>query len=166
MLKALKIRPYRESDCAEIADLYHGAVHAINAPLYSAKELEAWAPTPPDYDAWKQRLRVKQPHIAVENGSIIGFVELEQDGHIDCLYVHKDYQSRGVASSLLRHVLQIAEERGIQNLHVEASSLARPLFEKFGFKLLHSNTVNLRGQSLTNYAMDYKPEALRKDVEA
>lgn len=154
----MKIRPYRESDCTEIADLFHGAVHAIDTSLYSAKELEVWAPTPPDYNDWKQRLSVKQPYIAVENSTIIGFIELEDTGHIDCLYVHKDYQCLGVASSLLRYVLRIAEEQGIKDLHVEASSVARPLFEKFGFKLQHRNTVNLRGQSLTNYSMSYRPD--------
>ncbi len=149
----MEIRPYQESDCFEIADLFHDSVHAIDHSLYSKEQLEAWAPTPPDYEFWNNRLRVKKPFVAIIDNTIVGFIELEGDGHIDCLYVHKDYQGAGVASRLLEHLQAVARERGIRQLQVEASKVAMPLFKKYGFKLQSSNTVALRGQSLTNYCM-------------
>jgi putative acetyltransferase len=83
----MEIRNYRCSDYVEIADLFHDSIHAIPASIYSEEELEAWSPTPPDYDHWKERLARKQPFLAVKDKIIVGFIELESDGHIDCLYV-------------------------------------------------------------------------------
>jgi putative acetyltransferase len=149
----MKIRSYQESDCVEITDLFHGSVHSIDNSAYSKEELEAWSPTPPDYGFWKQRLEIKQPFVACENNIIIGFIELEPDGHIDCLYVHKHHQGLGVANGLLQHTLIVAIERGISYLYVEASKVAVPLFKKYGFNLQQSNKVKLRGELLTNYSM-------------
>ena len=149
----MEIRPYQDSDHAEIADLFHDSIHAIDRSIYSEEELEAWAPTPPDYDFWKKRLSAKKPFLAINSNAIVGFIELENDGHIDCLYVHKDYQGLGVASELLQYLKQTAHDRGINELYVEASKVAMPLFKKHGFELLKTNRVNLRGQSLTNYRM-------------
>lgn len=149
----MEIRNYQDTDHVEIADLFHGAVHAIPTSVYSKKELEAWAPSPPDYNHWKERLATKKPVVALKNNIIIGFIELESNGHIDCLYVHKNYQGSGVASSLLRYVQAAAHEKGITKLYVEASKVAMPLFKKHGFKLGNTNIVNLRGQSLTNCYM-------------
>jgi putative acetyltransferase len=149
----MEIRPYQESDYVEIADLFHTSVHSIDRTIYSEEELEAWAPTPPNYEFWKARLAEKKPFVAVKSNTIVGFIELESNGHIDCLYVHKGFQGLGIASSLLKHVMQVANDKGINKLHVEASKVAMPLFKKYGFELLKTNTVNLRGQSLTNYCM-------------
>lgn len=149
----MEIRSYQDSDYVEIADLFHDSIHAIDKSIYSKEELEAWAPTPPDYNFWRERLAVKKPFVAIKGNVIVGFIELEGDGHIDCLYIHKNYQGLGIASKLLQHLMKNAHDRGINKLHVEASKVAMPLFKKYGFKLLKTNTVNLRGQSLTNYCM-------------
>lgn len=149
----MEIRPYQDSDSVEITDLFHHSVHSIDKAIYSNEELEAWAPTPPDYDFWKKRLATKKPFVALEGNIVVGFIELENDGHIDCLYVHKDHQGLGIASKLLQYLISVANDRGIDKLHVEASKVAMPLFEKYDFNLQKTNTVKLRGQILTNYCM-------------
>ena len=149
----MEIRQYQESDYLEIADLFHGSVHAIDNSEYSNEELEAWAPSPIDYSFWQQRLKNQKPFVAIENNIIVGFIELEPCGHIDCLYVHKEHQGSGVASQLMQYTLEIAKERGMSKLCVEASAVALPLFKKYGFKVQQKNVVKLRGQLLTNYSM-------------
>jgi len=150
---AIQIREYKESDASEIADLFHGSVHAIASILYTSEQKEAWAPTPPDYSAWETRLATKQPFVAVNRDIIVGFAELEKDGHIDCFYVHKNYQGLRIGSQLLKHLIQVAHERNIKPLYTEASKAAKPLFEKFGFRSESTNEVSLRGQILVNYNM-------------
>lgn len=93
----MRIRNYEPSDAREIADLFHDAIHAIGTESYSREQVEAWAPTPPDYDHWQRRLDCKQPFVAEINQKIVGFIELDPDGHIDCMYTHKDYQRQGIA---------------------------------------------------------------------
>lgn len=147
------IRHYRVRDCRAIADLFHAAVQAIDERDYTAAQREAWAPTPPDYAAWQHRLGERQPWVAEHSGRLVGFIELEPNGHIDCLYVHPAYQRQGIAGRLLRHLLQHARALGLGRLHVEASTTARPFFEAHGFNLQCENRVVRRGQTLINYRM-------------
>ena len=149
----MNIRSYTESDVMDIANLFHDSVHAIAPEIYSNEEKEAWAPTPPDYVAWKSRLAKKQPYVAWKQNVIVGFIELEEDGHIDCFYVHKDYQGLGIGSRLLEHLIQKAQDRSIASLYVEASKVAVPLFEKFGFHYKSINKMTRNGQTLINYNM-------------
>jgi putative acetyltransferase len=38
----MKIRKYRSTDCAEIAELFYNTVHTINAKDYTSIQLDAW----------------------------------------------------------------------------------------------------------------------------
>lgn len=150
----MEIRNYQTADYVEIAELFHGSVHGIDTAVYSQQQLDAWSPTPIDYDHWKQRLDQKKPFIAVQDDTILGFIELEDDGHIDCLYVHKDHQRQGVAQQLYRHLYLAAKSKGINKLYVEASELAKPFFEFHGFETISENTVTMKNhQTIINYNM-------------
>lgn len=147
------IRNYKESDSHEIANLFHESVHAISPEIYSKEQLEAWSPSPPDYAYWRSKLERSKPFVATIDATIVGFIELEDDGHIDCLYVHKDYQGQGVAGELLAYACTVAISNGVSDLTVEASKAARPFFEKHGFVLSARNVVDRNGQRLVNYSM-------------
>ena len=149
----MNIRRYQESDCSEIADLFHSAVHAIDQTVYSKEQQEAWAPTPVDYDFWRKRLTSTRPFVATSGGVVVGFVELLSDGYIDCLYVHKDHQGSGIAGYLMQQVFEQAKIQGLNSLYVDASDLAMPLFKKYGFKLFESKRRSLRGQLLSQHRM-------------
>lgn len=152
----MKIDKYNKQYCNEIADLFCEAVHAIDPCLYTDEQKRAWAPKPPDYEFWKQRLDIKMPYIGLMHGQVAGFIELEKDGHIDCMYVHPNFQRLGFGSKLLGHVIQLARDRGFERLYVEASKAARPLFDKMGFFDVRENVIERRGVKLTNHTMEFK----------
>jgi putative acetyltransferase len=147
------IAKYSEKDAEEIASLFHRTVHAIDSSIYSEKEKEAWAPTPPDYPEWAEKLRRKKPYMACEDGKIIGFMNMGSDGHIDYAYIAPEYQGKGVGKFLYEHIEEIARKRSIRKLSVEASKLAMPFFKKVGFNLLHENHIIRNGETLVNYTM-------------
>jgi putative acetyltransferase len=142
------------------SDLFHDSVHAISKSLYTTEQLEVWAPTPPSYLHWQERLLVKKPLVAEIMGVIVGFIKPEVNGHIDCFYVHSDYQGKGVGSKLFQHCRNIEVKKGISKFNVEASKVAKPFFEKVGFDLQSTNIVDIRGQSLTNLSNVFKCIAL------
>lgn len=152
--KPIRIQAYRDTLAREIADLFHCAVHAIDASIYSARQKEAWAPTPPDYRAWRDRLALKQPFLALIDDDIAGFIELDPDGHIDCCFTHPSHQGKGVAGTLYRRLERAALEQGLSRLFVEASIVARPFFLRQDFVVLRENKVFRNGQFLINYAME------------
>ena len=108
---------------------------------------------PPDYDFWEAKLKKSKPFVATINGKIVGFLELEAYGHIDSLYVHKNYQRQGIAAALFAHASKVALKGGCRVIYVEASILAKYFFEKNGFVVAAQNIVKRNGQDLVNYSM-------------
>ncbi len=149
----MEIRSFTPVDAREITDLFHNSVHAIDMGIYSKAQLEAWSPSPPDYRYWNNRLRKTAPFLAIVNGNIAGFIELKKDGYIDCMYVDNSYQRQGIATALIVYVSKLAVQLGSQQLYVDASIIAKPLFERLGFEVLKENTVVRCGQELLNYSM-------------
>lgn len=104
--------------------------------------------------AWGERRASRPTWVAEVDGRVVGFIDLESDGHLDMLYVAADFQGRGVATALLDHVLEAAKARGLARVFTEASLTAKPFFERRGFGVLRPQTVERHGQSLTNFQME------------
>jgi putative acetyltransferase len=149
----MEIIEYSSSRAKEITDLFYSSVHAIDSSIYSDREKNAWAPKPIDYDKWKSRLDYKKPYLIIIKSEVAGFIELESGGHIDCTYVLPKYQKFGVATLLLQHVISLAKESGLKKLYVEASIVAKPFFEKFGFVAESKNEITRNETVLINYSM-------------
>jgi putative acetyltransferase len=154
MTMKMKIRAYAPELAKQITDLFHSSVHSIDSKYYSKEQKQAWSPSPPDYALWMQRLEEKQPFVAMFGSEVLGFIELEQDGHIDCLFTHPEFQNQGVASQLFNYLKMRAQAQGIQKLYTEASLVALPFFEKRGFEVIEENEVHRKGVKLLNYSMN------------
>ena len=147
----MEIREYREEDQAEILSLFYETVHTVNAKDYKEKQLDAWAPQDNDYEHLKAALRNNLPLIAIEDGKITGFADIDENGYLDHLFVHKDYQRRGIASALCSRI-----EEGFKRIETHASITARPFFEKRGYVVVKAQDVKIRGEILRNYVMEKK----------
>ena len=158
----MTIRRYRPSDTPALLALFHDTVHAVNARDYSPEQLNAWAPPTQDADAWTARLTARDTLVAEDGPLLVGFCDLEGDGHLDHLYCHANYQRRGVGTRLLEGIEQIAREKGITHLTTEASITARPFFEARGFQTLQAQTVHVRGLAFANYRME--KEIMEKEL--
>lgn len=153
MNTAMNIVEYSNSYSKEVTDVFYQSVHAIDNGLYSLEQKSVWAPYPIDYQKWQTRLRLKSPYVLLINERIAGFIELEDDGHIDCMYVLPKFQRRSVGSELLKYTIHKAKAQGITQLYVEASLVAKPLFERFGFVCKQKNRVRINNVVLENYTM-------------
>lgn len=150
----MNIGRYCNTRAREIADLYFESVHAIPESVYTKEQKLAWAPFPINYKNWAERLSTKKPFIAIINNKVAGFIELDEDGHIDCTYTHPEFQRLGVASALYQHLLSEAKNRCLNRLYVEASFIAKPFFEKRGFSIIKKNEIQRNGVVLVNFSME------------
>jgi len=152
----LHIQRYHASQIEEIITLFYNTVHYINAAHYSAKQLQAWAPPEErsnKADSWQLSLQQNITYIAMQDGIIVGFSDMSDDGHLDRLYVHKDYQRQGIATALLTQIQSDAEQLQLDSIYTEASITAKPFFEHHGFQVEQMQQVERDQVSLTNYVM-------------
>jgi putative acetyltransferase len=148
-----RIRYYEAGDAPEIVRLFYGTVRSVNRADYSDEQVQAWAPCVPEPDEWHSRMAGRRSLVAEEAGEVVGFAELEDDGHLDMLYARQDAVGRGVGRRLYRAVEREAQAQGLRRVFTEASITARPFFERLGFRVVREQTVRRRGVPLTNFVM-------------
>lgn len=143
------IRKYRQSDCKELTELFYNTVHTVNAKDYAKEQLDVWATGQVDLEKWNLSLQEHYSIVAVENGIIVGFGDIDKTGYLDHLFVHADYQRKGIATAICDQLEQFIKK----NITTHASITARPFFEKRGYNVKKEQQVERMGVFLTNYVM-------------
>jgi len=146
------VREYREDDAGPICRLFYETVRSVNLRDYSPQQVRAWAPEVPA--AWHGRMSGRHTLVAEGDDGLAGFLELEENGHLDMLYCRRDRVARGVGSRLYAAAEEMAGELGLDVISTEASITARPFFERRGFRLLRRNLVVRHGVELVNLSME------------
>ena len=150
----MHIRSYQPGDEQALWQVFHSAVHRLAAAHYSPAQLQAWAPSAPDWPVWSARLQALQPFVAVdENGCVLGYADLQADGYIDHFFVAAQHARHGVGRLLMQHLHQLAAQRGLDRLSADVSLNAQPFFQHFGFVLVRQQLPVLRGVALANAHM-------------
>lgn len=150
----MHIRRYKKGEEAILRELFYNTVRYINLGDYSAEQVEAWAPD--TISAWECKERVEgiNPYVCIVDNTIAGYSNLQEDGYIDHFFVSRNYQKIGVGKALMEYILKEAKSKNINRLYSQVSITAKPFFERYGFKVVKEQTVNLRGVFLTNYLME------------
>lgn len=104
-------------------------------------------------ESWKDSMSNNITFVALIDGKIVGFSDMTQKGHLDRLYVHKDFQGQGIASSLVNVLESEARRLGLTELDTDASITAKSFFEHHGYQLVQSQCVERKGIKLVNFKM-------------
>ncbi|MBC7776643.1 MAG: GNAT family N-acetyltransferase, partial [Phycisphaerae bacterium] len=128
-------------------------VHNVNALDYTPDQLDVWAPVEPNREVWG-KLDNQQCFVVEFQKMLVAFASLSQEGLVDFLYVHKDFQGRGIATTLLKQLERFARKKGMPILVAEVSITARGFFEKIGFRVLSENRKVVFGLEFRNFIME------------
>lgn len=144
------IREYHPSDCIELADLFYNTVHTVNAKNYTKEQLDVWAAPQMDLEKWNLSFLEHKSIVAVDEERIVGFGDIDKTGYLDRLFVHKDYQGKGVATLICNQLEQAVPGK----IFTHASITAKPFFEKRGYRTVKEQQVERQGILLTNFVME------------
>lgn len=147
----MTLRTYVSADCPALAELFYHTVHSVNARDYTPQQLDAWAPGQVDLRAWDRSFQEHFTLVAEENGRIVGFGDIDGTGYLDRLYVHRDWQGRGVATALCS---RLEEAAGGGKVTTHASVTAKGFFLGRGYRVLRAQQVERRGVWLRNFVME------------
>ena len=148
--QTMVIRRYRQTDLPQIVRLFYDTVHIINASDYTQKQLDAWATGEADMAMWDMTLGAHVTYVVAEEDVVLGFGDITADGYLDRLYVHHEFQRRGIATAICQ---RLESECGACTLTVHASITALPFFQKRGYRLVREQQVERHGVLLTNFVM-------------
>ena len=149
------LRPYHPTDAAALTALYARSVRHFGPRAYTPEQVAVWAATA---DIARTAARCSDGRYVVvaqdDAGTVLGFADLEADGHLDMLYAAPEAEGLHVGSQLYAAIEAHARRRGLRRIFVEASELARPLFERRGFTLLGRNDLVMDSVAIHNYRME------------
>lgn len=145
------IREYKPADCEQLAKLFYNTVHSVNAKDYAEEQLNVWATVRVNLQEWNLSFLKHKTMVAIENGEIVGFGDIDDSGYLDRLFVHKDYQGMGVASAICDELEDSVKGKSITT---HASITAKPFFRQRGYRVVKEQKVIRQGIALTNYLME------------
>ncbi len=145
----LIIREYQTSDCKEIVKLFYDTIHTVNSADYSTEQLNVWATENIDFEKWNQSLQKHYSLVAVEGGKIVGFGDIDDDGYLDRLFIHKDYLRKRIATA----ICDMLEQKANQTITVHSSVTAKDFFIKRGYKIIAEKEDIRNGIALPFYVM-------------
>jgi putative acetyltransferase len=152
----LLIRRAVESDIKSLRKLFRDTVLAIDLNFYSVSQLQAWASVWENEERWRQKFKQQHFFVAEEGDHKVGFCSFSDDGYLDLIYVHCDYQRRGIASALLENTEAWSKQNLINLLNTESSKSAYAFFVRHGFTMVKSQTVEIDGVFMDNFIMQKK----------
>ena len=149
-----KLRKLEEKDVYEMQELFRSTVLNVNLGDYTEEETADWASCGDSIERFKEL--VSQNYFVGafnEDGCMIGFSSMNEKGYLHSMFVHKDWQGRGVATCLLSEVENIADRFGVAEITSEVSLTARPFFERKGYEVIKIQKRKANKLELTNFVM-------------
>ena len=157
----VSVRRYAPEDAVALATVMWRSVRVGALADYSGAQTEAWLPAPRSAEGmhrWASDGRTVFVTTTEADG-VVGYLDVEADGHIDHLDRVPEVTGAGVAGALFDALERLAREAGIVRLRVEASEAARRFFTKRGFRVEERRDWELRGVPIHNDAMSKVLEA-------
>lgn len=132
-IMVIEIRRATPKDADAVRFLFRDTVSTINAKDYSPEEIAVWMDHYKNTTGWVNKINDQYFYVAEVEKVLVGFSSINSTGYLDFLYIHKDFQGKGVARALLNEIIKLAAELKLTAITTHSSKTARPLFEKHGF---------------------------------
>lgn len=148
---------YRWADSADYDVLGEVIFDAVrNGPsLYNEAQRRAWVEEPRSGPEWHQRLAEQSIAIAENEATIVGLMSLKQDGYLDLAFIRPAFQGTGIFRILYAMIFKLALSQGHSKILVHASLMAQPAFSAMGFEVVKKETVDVDGQCLDRFEMQW-----------
>lgn len=149
----MEIRSYTAADAPAILELFRETILTVNMGDYTQRQCEVWANSFSSIEVLNVRLNISFTVVAELDGDVVGFGNLNDQGEIDLLYTHKNFQGRGIGSALLKELESAAFLKKYEELSAEASITAMGFFLSKGYVEVKKQNKRVRGTDFINFIM-------------
>ncbi|MBI3027782.1 GNAT family N-acetyltransferase [Candidatus Woesearchaeota archaeon] len=151
----MKVRKFRTSDSIEVAKLHRNTIRYVNRADYPSRQIKVWSGRT-SAKRFRNSVKTRVRFVAVDKGKILGFGDYAPDGELSGLYIHKDFQGKGVGKNLLIKLEKQARKQGIKEFHLSSTITAKDFYKRNGYKIIKKGKHEISGQNLTIYRMKKK----------
>ncbi|GAA4112859.1 GNAT family N-acetyltransferase [Aquimarina addita] len=116
--------------------LFYQTVTMYGAKLFTKDEVKMYSKLAINTKYWEQKFLYDLVYNAKLNGEVIGSFSLTKEGFIEYIFVHQNYQGKGIANSLYKALENAAKESGLVRLTTRVNSSTGTFFKKNGFEVV------------------------------
>lgn len=149
----IEIRQATIEDIPYITSIFRDTIVHINSKDYSDKQIRVWSSGANDIEKWQERIHNSYFIVAENRGNILGFAYLTKGCYFDGLFVHKDFQHKGVGTNLMRIIESKVVSEGYEIIKADVSITAYPFFENQYYDVEKKQIKNIKGMNFENYLM-------------
>jgi putative acetyltransferase len=150
----IEIRQATSKDLPQITSIFRDTITNVNSKDYSEQQIEVWASGADDKDKWEERIKKLYFIVAEIKNTIVGFAYLKNGNYFDGLFVHKDYQRRGIASKLIRIIESQVMMNGFEIIKSDVSITALPFFDNKYYDVKKKQKKSFKGLVFVNYIVE------------
>lgn len=147
----IDIRQATLEDLPHITSIFRDTIVHINSRDYSEKQIRIWSSEANNTEKWEDRIKNSYFIVAEHRDSIVGFAYLTKGYYFDGLFVHKDFQHKGVGTNLMLIIESKVIDNGYEIIKSDVSITALPFFENQFYDVDKKQMKNLKGLSFENY---------------
>ena len=100
-----------------------------------------------------ERSKNREMFVASDGDKIVGVAALKQED-VKTMFVHPDYQGKGIAKTLMEKIEDIAIREGKERIFADSSLAAVEFYEKIGFRKVNKIVSTLDGVSFEEIHME------------
>lgn len=97
----MELREYTEDDADGTRSVFTRAVSTTAARDYTPQQARAWINAAEKPAAWHEARTLANTSVAIIDGQVVGFIDVDDIGHIDMLFVEPTRARSGIATALL-----------------------------------------------------------------
>lgn len=139
------------NDLKEITNLFQQTIRSVASKDYSAQEIDSWSEGAKNTDNWLKRIDTHYYLLVKMDDVLVGMASMDKSGYLDVIYIHHEYQGKGIATELLSKMESKAKKDGHQKITSDVSITAKPFFVHKGYTIVRPQLVLCRGVVLRNY---------------
>jgi putative acetyltransferase len=133
--------------------LFKNTIESVCINDYNPQQIAVWASSAQNKEKWVHKIQTQYLLIGELESKMVGFASLEGIDYFDLLYVHADYQSKGIARVLSDLIEREAKNRRAKSIHTNVSKTAYGFFTKRNYKLVSENHFTIHDVLISNYKM-------------
>jgi len=141
------IRLATPEDRKEIFNVHRDSVHNLCSEQYTEEQINMWLDGR-DPDVYLPAIERGELWVAVSDGSILGFVEVEGN-EITKLFVSGAAAGAGVGKALMMKAIGYIRQDGKVRIYLEATTTARDFYRKLGFVETGTGTFSRGGAAVS-----------------
>jgi ribosomal protein S18 acetylase RimI-like enzyme len=148
----MEIREINEGEVPVVKDLIHHTIKSCYPGIYPPKVVNFFL----NYHSLQQiqkRRNCGTLLVLISSGEIrgTGFIDGSEMGGV---YVHPQHQGKGYGTRLVLRLMEIASEKKLPSIWLDATPLAKPLYDKLGFTLLSPMQQYVENSQLDYFKME------------